>query len=576
VSRDEFGTDAEGRIATLREDVERATVALGRGSSTTVNLRVRLGHELVAAGHAGIAREEFAQAASDAEAAFGPRHLDTLLARYEHLMLIAMSAPDDGVVAELAVLLDDHLEMLGAYDHRTLAVRSALAAALMRIGRVEAADQQLEMLLMEAEHEGVTLEAGQRANWLLHRVLAKQRLHDPVAALELAVAAREAAVDPEEGDPAMALNAMAKIVEVVASALGSDDDSEGPPSERFVEGLRDAVTELTDMADVEAARGALPVGGPLWTTVQLARLEAAVALDGIDASVLALHRLIDDLRLLRGLDDAVLTVATRIGEQLGEAGRVDEAIAFIEAMLLEEEHAAPDATEALLILRNNLGQWLAVADRMEESIAVLRATVDQAASVLDPADPQLATMVRNLVARALDHGDMDTAASGLEMLESLAEQADLVEQADLAERADLGGPAGPAAERPGGTAEVPTPGAGLLVALAGGSTPRPAAEVAAGCAAAARLGRHVYVERRAEGWCWSVTGTRMDELERFLRQLDTTADALPDHVLGSGWIVRDGRTTWRPSTLPGAPEAWWVFGPEEASDPASVTTRIGG
>jgi hypothetical protein len=387
---------------------------------------MRLGHELVAAGHAGIAREEFAQAASDAEVTLGATHVRTLLARYQHLLHVAVTTPDDGVVADLALLLDDHLGTLGAYDHRTLAVRSALAAALMRIGRVEAADQQLEMLLMEAEHEGVTLEAGQRANWLLHRVLAKQRLHDPVAALELAAAAREAAVDPEEGHPAMALNAMAKIVEVVASALSSDDGSDGPPSEGFVGGLRDAVAELTDMADVEAARGALPVGGPLWTTVQLARLEATTTLEGIDASVLGMHRLIDDLRLLHGLDESVLTVASSIGDHLGHAGRVDEAIAFIESMLAEEEHAAPEAIEALLILRGNLGRWLAVADRLEESIAVLWATVEEAVHVLHPADPQLVTIVRNLVTCALDHGDMDMAASGIALLEAL-EQADLAE-----------------------------------------------------------------------------------------------------------------------------------------------------
>jgi hypothetical protein len=84
------------------------------------------------------------------------------------------------------------------------------------------------------------------------------------------------------------------------------------------------------------------------------------------------------------------------------------------------------------------------------------------------------------------------------------------------------------------------------------------------------------VERHEDGWCWAFAAPSIEDLTATLRSLEPEADELPQFVLSSAWVVRDGLTSWRPRPDALRPLEWWVIPVAELTDIEAVLGAIGG
>jgi hypothetical protein len=72
---------------------------------------------------------------------------------------------------------------------------------------------------------------------------------------------------------------------------------------------------------------------------------------------------------------------------LGEAGRLDEAVPQLEALLEERKTPGPDHPDTLTT-RGHLARWLGEAGRVDEAVAQLQALVEDHRRVLGPDHPE--------------------------------------------------------------------------------------------------------------------------------------------------------------------------------------------
>lgn len=552
---------AEERIAFAREQLERGEAALGALHPDSIQARLHLGLVLSQTGFSDMALDEFSQAARDASSGLGPRHPDALIARYHELAALIQSGRSDEAAPGLEGLLADHLEVFGPQHVGTFSVRSALADVLIALGRYEEAEEQLAVLLLEVDESGLDFERGQRASWLLQR---SRCLSDPSRfkdAVELAREARRAAEDPCTGSVAIRVAAQARILDALALAVSFPRDG----SEQGVLSglLADVRSELELLRDELASAGGDPElarGSVHWINCRLSELSGALLVEDPTTVLSEMRSLVDELTMLRGLDVATMTAASRLGELLGESGRVEDAVGFLVGIVAAVEDAGSSQSGVGLVLRNNLGQWLANAGRLADAVPVLRAAVDDAMLSPQAGHAERETMVRNLIDRASMLGDLDTTRYATNLLSAMARSP----------------AAGVGRSRADGLTFLPAGPIRVIDLLAAGATPQPARAVVDAVAACARLGRPVLVERHEDGWCWSLAAPSIEDLSSALRSIDPEATDLPGFVLESAWIVRDGLTSWRPRADASRPLAWWVIPQDSLDDAAVVLDMIGG
>jgi tetratricopeptide (TPR) repeat protein len=562
-----MSTEAEELIAFARDQLERAITAVGALHPDVIQARLYLGIVLRQTGHVQLALDEFAQAVRDAVAGVGPVHPDALIARYHELITLVESGRPHDAQPMLHDLLADHLVAFGPQHVGTFSVRSALANVLLTIGRNEEADEQLAALLLEADGSGVELECGQRATWLLQRSSCMTVPDQLREAMELAREAKRAAEDPRTGSLALRVAAQARLLDVLSA--GATPHPVAPDGETL-RGLLDEVQrELEELRrDLRAAAGDpdLTEGSNYWVSARIAELAGAALVEDPEAVATAMRSFVDELRMLRGFDTVTLTAASRLGELLGETGRVDDAVAFLEGVVTDVAEAGLERTGLGLVLRNNLGQWMADAGRLTDAVAELRSAVDDAMSTPDAWGVDRRTLLHNLIERASMLGDLATTRYATALLEAI-------------DRGDDGTGAPPGTS---GTPERPGPTVAsarsirAIDLLAAGASPQPAHAVAEAVAVCARLGRPVLIERHEDGWCWALAGPSIEDLSVTLRSLDAEADDLPAFVLDSAWVVRDGLTSWRPRPDAPRPVGWWVIPADRLTDPDLVLGTIGG
>jgi tetratricopeptide (TPR) repeat protein len=559
--------EAEEQIAFARDQLERGITAVGPLHPDAIQARLYLGIVLRQTGHAELAADEFAQAAQDAVAALGPVHPDALIARYHHLTGLVESGRPQEAEPRLWDLLADHLDVFGPQHVGTFSVRSALAGVLMSVGRVEEADEQYAALIEEADRSGIALERGQRATWLLHRSSCHSDPGQIPEAMELAREAKQAAQDPRTGSTSISVDAQARIVDAIATAITPYRDQ--LDEDALDAWLRAAERELAELReDLRSAVGdpEFTQGSTAWVNARLAEFAGAALVEDAASVLAGMRSFVDELMMLRGPDTITLTAASRLGELLGGSGHVEDAVAFLEGVVSGLTDAGLERTALALILRNNLGQWTAEAGRLGDAVIILRSAVDDAMAGTDLWGLDRETLLRNLVDRASMLGDLATTRYATDLLEAIARGEGAVSTPSVM-------------DEPLVTIDdsVDVPSAARVIDLvAAGASPQPAAAVAEAILACARLGRPVLVERHDDGWCWALAAAGIEELSATLRGLDPEADDLPVFVLASSWIVRDGLTSWRPR--PGAPRAeqWWIIPAADLVSAEGVLERIGG
>jgi tetratricopeptide (TPR) repeat protein len=558
---------AEEQIAFARDQLERGITAVGALHPDVIQARLHLGIILRQTGFIQLAVDELAQAANDAVATLGPVHPDTLIARYNELIALTESGRPHEAAPGLWDLLADHLDVFGPLHVGTFSVRSALANALIAVGSVDEAGEQLALLLDEVDRSGIELERGQRASWLLQR---SSCLLDPgqlPEAMELAREAKQAAEDPRTGSMTQRVAAQARVLDALSTAIMPHRDG---LSDQALRSLLDVVRRELEVLreDLRSAERdpEFTYGSTSWVNARLAELAGAGLVEDPGAVLEAMRALVDELTMLRGHDSVTLTAASRLGEMLGESGSTEDAVAFLEGVVTAVADAGLERSALGLVLRNNLGQWMANAGRLDDAVRVLRSAVEDAMESPDAREIDRETMLRNLIDRASMFGDLAATQYATDLLEGLARGDDATD-APLA----TGGPherSGPAVPA-GRTTRV-------IDLLESGSSPQPAHAVAEAVVACARLGRPVLVERHEDGWCWALAAPSIEDLTATLRSLAPEADELPPFVLSSAWVVRDGLTSWRPRPDALRPLEWWVIPVAELTGIEAVLGTIGG
>lgn len=562
-----MSTEAEESIAFARDQLERGVAAVGALHPDAIQARLHLGIVLSQTGFSDMALDEFSHAARDACASFGPLHPDALIARYHEMTALIQSGRPQEAAPGLEGLLADHLEVFGPQHVGTFSVRSALANVLIALGRHEEADEQLAMLLLEVDESGLELERGQRASWLLQR---SHCLSDPLRfkdAVELARQAKRAVEDPHTGSLAIRVAAQARALDALALAVMPNRDRLG---EDALHALLDEVRRELELLreDLGSAAGdpELAQGSMHWINSRISELSGALLVEDPETVLPAMRSLVDELTMLRGLDVATMTAASRLGELLGESGRVEDAVGFLEGIVTAVEEAGSAHTSVGLILRNNLGQWMANAGRLSEALPVLRAAVDDAMLSPHASRAEREITVRNLIDRASMLGDLETTRYATDLLDAMARGSSAADP--ISEPDGLAGRAAPSV-----TAAASTRAIDLLAA---GAAPQSARAVANAVAACARLGRPVLIERHEDGWCWSLAAPSIEELASTLRSLDAESEDLPAFVLASAWVVRDGLTSWRPRPAAARATEWWLVPLSALGNTGAVMAMIGG
>lgn len=569
-----MSVSAEERIAFARDQVERGVRAVGALHPDAIMARMHYGIALSDGGFNGLALDEFSRAAKDACSVLGATHPDALVARYHELSTLLLLGKAHEAEVGLGRLLDDHIAVFGQKHVGTFSVRSQLANVLVALGRPSEAEEQLAMLLLEAEQSDVELEPGQRASWLLQhsRCLAETGRFDHAA--DVARDARRVAMEGHTRAAPLAIVAQALLIDAlfrrVMSHAGelSDEDLEDLLGAGMFDLLEEMHRELEVLREDLGSGGDAPEltpGSQHWITVRLAEISAAGVVEDGAASAAAAQALGDELMLLRGPDPIALNAATRIGEHLGELGRVEEAVAFLEGVVEEATRNGLDRAGPVLVLRNNLGQWLHEVGRSDEAVAILRSTIDDAADVPEEPGVDRTTIARNLLEKASMVGDLDATRHAADILRGLAGQPEGAVDAP---------PVPPTEAReesaPGLHAER------IIDRLASGTAPQAAEAVAEAVAACSVVGLPVLIERHSDGWCWALAASSMVELTSTLHSLEPGADGLPSFLLASSWIVRDGMTSWRPRPEAPRPVEWWVVPVESLEDRAALIDLIGG
>ena len=562
-----MGGGAEEQIAFAREQLERGIAAVGAMHPDVIQARLHLGILLIGAGFHEMALAEFSEAAHDVSAALGPLHPDALVARYHEMTALIQSGRPQGAARGLEELLEDHLRVFGPHHVGTFSVRSALASVLIALGHHEQADEQLAVLILEVDDSGLELEPGQKASWLLQR---SHCLSDPLRfedAIELARQAKQAASDPDSGSVAIRVAAQARALDALTLAIM-------PLREKLNEETRDALlaevrreveTLREDLLSAEA-QAELGRGSLNWINSRVAELSGALLVEDAGTTIPAMTSLFEELAMLRGLDVATLTAASRLGELLGESGRIEDAVTFLERVVAQVREEGLQHTSLGLILRNNLGQWLANSNRLADAVAVLRAAVDDAVSSSEVNARERETIVGNLLDRASMLGDLENTRRAAELLAVSADGSTM--DAALAAEAEETDPDMASSDAPQRVR--------VIDLVAAGSRPQPVDAVVEAVGACARVGRPVLVERHEDGWCWALAAPSIEDLSSTLRSLDGESEDLPPFVLSSAWVVRDGLTSWRPRPEVPRPLEWWVVPKDALADPHVVLRMIGG